>query len=68
VAHSTNQDSEYAEDVLDLIADFDLGSITDEFSRGSRTANVILKSVDKLTLGLHTFDIGNKGLGLPTKI
>ena len=25
-------------------------------------ANVILKSVDKLTLGFHTFEIGNKGL------
>ena len=26
-------------------------------------ANVILKRVDKLTLGLHTLDVDNKGLG-----
>ena len=49
------RDIEDAQDVLDFVADLDLGSITDELSWSSMTANVILKSVNKLTLGFHTF-------------
>ena len=36
------QDIEYMQDILDFVADLDLGMITDELSWGATTANVIL--------------------------
>ena len=54
---------EGAENVLDFVADFNLGTITDKFCWGTMAANVVFKGVHKLAFGFHAFNIANKGFG-----
>jgi len=49
-------------DLLDLVADFDLGSITDELSRSSPSPDLILQSVDELPICFNGINISYKRL------
>jgi hypothetical protein len=55
-------------DVLNLLTDFNLGTVRNELSRSTTASNVILQSIDKLLVSLHAFNITNKGLGTDEKL
>jgi len=46
---------------LDLVADFDLGAVTDELSRSSLCPDLILQSVDELPISLNDINISYEG-------
>jgi len=50
------------QDFLDLVADFHLGSITNELSGSSPSPDLILQSVDELPISLNGINISDKGL------
>jgi len=43
----------HTKDLLDLIADFDLSMVADQFGQGSPFPDLIFQCVDKLPVGLH---------------
>jgi hypothetical protein len=49
-------------DILDLLADFNLGSVTDQFGRSTMLMDVVFKSVNKLLVRLHAINISEEGL------
>ena len=50
------------QDFLDLVADFNLGSITDELSGSSPSPDLVLQSVDELPISLNGINISDEGL------
>jgi len=52
---------ECTENVLNALANLNLGFITDEPVRSSPIADIVLESVDKIAVMLHPIDIANGG-------
>jgi len=50
------------QDCLDFVANFHLGSITDELSGSSPSPDLVLQSVDELPISLNGINIGHKRL------
>jgi hypothetical protein len=48
------------EDVLDVVADFDLSSVAEETIGGSGMADVVFKGVDQLFVCLHSIDVASE--------
>ncbi len=47
------------QDLLDLVAYFDLSTVTNKLGRRSSSPNLILKGVDELPIGLDGINISN---------
>ena len=52
------------ENVTNLVTDFNLGRITDQFGRGTSETDDILKGIDKLFFSLHATNIRDKCFGV----
>jgi len=48
------------QNLLDLVADFNLCPIADELGRGSPGVNLVFQGVDELPVSLHGIDISNQ--------
>ena len=55
-------DAIVAKDIDNFVADFDLRTVADELGWGSPFTDDVFESVDELLVGLHSVDIGERGL------
>ena len=51
------------ENIMDLLGDFTLSSITDQLVHSTTLPNLVFQGVDELTVSLHAIDICNQRLG-----
>jgi hypothetical protein len=56
------------ENILDLVTNFDLGAITDEPVGSATHADNVLKSIDKLLLRFHPFNVSNERISTNKKL
>jgi hypothetical protein len=57
------QDAEVTQDILNLLTDFNLRTVTDELVGGTTASDIVFKGINKLALRLHTLDVSDKGGG-----
>ena len=57
-----------AQDVLCLVANLDLGAVTDEFGGGSSVADDVQEGMDKGLLGLDAMTISNERFSANTQL